>query len=78
MSKPNLQVSFIVLCFNEENNVNYAIKEIFKVTKLCNLKKFQVNKKTFINNLFICFRDTFPDQRLKFISNQYNLTKNNV
>ena len=42
MSKPNLQVSFIVLCFNEEKNVNYAIKEIFKVTKLCNLKKFEI------------------------------------
>ena len=42
MSKPNLQVSFIVLCFNEEKNVNYAIKEIFKVTKLCNLKNLKL------------------------------------
>ena len=32
MTKSNIQVSFIVLCFNEEKNINKTIEEIFKTS----------------------------------------------
>ena len=42
MTKSNIQVSFIVLCFNEEKNINKTIEEIFKTSKVCDLKNFEI------------------------------------
>ena len=41
--------------------------------KTLNLKEFVLNKNNFINNPFICFRNDFPNEKIKFISEQYNL-----
>ena len=42
MTKSNIQISFIVLCFNEEKNINKTIEEIFKTSKVCDLKNFEI------------------------------------
>jgi len=37
-----VKISFITPCFNEENNVNNTINEIFKTCKICSIKNFEL------------------------------------
>ena len=42
MSKPKIKLSFIIPCFNEENNISFTIKEIFRALKLCSIRNYEL------------------------------------
>ena len=42
MSNRFVKISFIILCFNEENNIQNTVKEILDLSRKCSLKNIEL------------------------------------